>query len=401
MACNHLEKARSWARQFVPRMVKEVDAAQTQYRDPSSASSKPSMNFGGGGGNYDDNANLATDSNMEQHIQRGDWSKVYELAEKQGPQVTQRYITYHVRQLCEKKDFVGAMAVLASRGVPVVPSNFPMYSNIVRYAFQFNDRVDMKKVRAKVADENTQRKKLMEIYGNLRKFLHQLVSKLYETDPNGNQTREFEKMLYIAHFVAMRETCGVYNLKNLFAKASTSLLRYIRDIPADMAFYNAGQACADAKMSNLSFMFMNRFVDVCDWIEEPGDELDNGDFMESDIPTSADISPPKDFWVDDDSREEAREWVIDKALGDDSMSQQLPDRRCEFCGVNTYEAGLRCHNCGKAPAPCIVTGYPVMSTTQVACRNCKKPANRSDWNKYVMKTKKCPWCESLQEPLYV
>lgn len=56
--------------------------------------------------------------------------------------------------------------------------------------------------------------------------------------------REFEQHLLITHYLATRAAClGLPQLEPLAAKLSVSLLRHTDIIPADKAFYEAGQNC--------------------------------------------------------------------------------------------------------------------------------------------------------------
>ena len=51
------------------------------------------------------------------------------------------------------------------------------------------------------------------------------------------------------------------------------------------AFYEAGMACRAMGWENMAFVFLNRFLDLCEAIEERSlDLLDNSDFVHTDIP---------------------------------------------------------------------------------------------------------------------
>jgi hypothetical protein len=49
-----------------------------------------------------------------------------------------------------------------------------------------------------------------------------------------------------------------YNLRELSAKCSVTLLKYPDLIPQDKAFYQAGMACREQGNINLSFLLLNR-----------------------------------------------------------------------------------------------------------------------------------------------
>ena len=59
-----------------------------------------------------------------------------------------------------------------------------------------------------------------------------------------------------------------------------ALIRYCDVLPADRVFYEAGQACKKAGKLNQAFVFTNRFLDICDAMEEADGSsmIENTDF---------------------------------------------------------------------------------------------------------------------------
>ena len=41
---------------------------------------------------------------------------------------------------------------------------------------------------------------------------------------------------------------------------------------------------------NLAFLFLNRFLDICDAIEDDNTEIDNSDFLQTDLPSPYEVS---------------------------------------------------------------------------------------------------------------
>ena len=75
------------------------------------------------------------------------------------------------------------------------------------------------------------------------------------------------------------------SLKETCAKISVALLRHSDVLPADKTFYEAGVAARDVGWDNMAFVFLNRYLDLYEAIEENSLEmLDNTDFMQTDIP---------------------------------------------------------------------------------------------------------------------
>ena len=87
------------------------------------------------------------------------------------------------------------------------------------------------------------------------------------------------------------------------------MLRYTELLPADKCFYEAGCAAREQGWGGMAFVFLNRFLDLCDAIDEQNlDGLDHTDFLETDIPFE--IPLPDQCTVSDAKREEAKEWVL-------------------------------------------------------------------------------------------
>jgi intraflagellar transport protein 172 len=122
----------------------------------------------------------------------------------------------------------------------------------------------------------------------LRDMLYALVSNA----PNKLRVAQFSNQLLISHLLSLKTT----TLKNpdlnpVTAKIAIALLRYTEQIPADLAFLEAGQCAKNAGMNNMAFICWNRFLDLCEVIED-GDptSLENTDFANTDVPFNALLS---------------------------------------------------------------------------------------------------------------
>ena len=116
-------------------------------------------------------------------------------------------------------------------------------------------------------------------------------------------------------------------------------------------------------------MLWNRFVDMTDMIDNPDDgDIDNSDFLITDIPSPFDVPVPPKQGYSEDVREEVREWVLDKAMSND-VGASLNTRQCEKCNKETYEAGLTCHSCRHSGEVCIASGYPIQRQQKVCVRD--------------------------------
>ena len=78
----------------------------------------------------------------------------------------------------------------------------------------------------------------------------------------------------------LKGECSRFNLSRVLARLCTSMLRYTKEVRADKAFLDAGEACRREGINNMAFMFFNRYIDLYDAIEDPDGAgiTDNADF---------------------------------------------------------------------------------------------------------------------------
>jgi intraflagellar transport protein 172 len=216
------------------------------------------------------------------------------------------------------------------------------------------------------------------------------------------EVAEFTKSFMVAHINSLRSQGRDRGISpQVTMKQSVALLRYTADFPVDRAFYEAGCACRDAPVAqlNLAFLFLNRFLDICDAIEDPeSTEIDNTDFLQTDLPSPYEVELPESWWVKPDVVEDIRDWVLQGAV-DKSVENKLSSRPCDQCKTEIYVAALDCHSCKHKYEPCAVTGYPVLRDQRVNCKTCGASANRDDWNTWIAAYKTCPWCGMSANPV--
>merc|ERR1712070_203131 len=166
-------------------------------------------------------------------------------------------------------------------------------------------------------------------------------------------------------------------LNEIACKLAMSMLRHTDLCPADRAFYEAGMACNQVGWEGMAFVFLNRYLDLSEAIEE-GDlsGLDNTDFAGTDVPYEVPL--PQDQFLSDEKREEVRDYVLAISV-DRQVEQSL-----EMDSRGTYVASLTCSNTQKTYSPCVVTGFPVLQN-QVKFGG--RMANKEDWNRFIMATK--------------
>jgi intraflagellar transport protein 172 len=196
----------------------------------------------------------------------------------------------------------------------------------------------------------------------------------------------------MAHYLGLHAKCRAAggSLAETEHALALALVRYCDVLPADRVFYEAGQACKRAGKLNQAFVLTNRFLDICDALDEVrprgglwaagvrvlGRErkirllttvakpmqadgssmIDNTDFENTDVPFAFNL-PDRPF-VPEKEREEVRDWVLTLSM-DQKVEPVLSMKPCYKCSAHVWEAALACPSCKAVFKPCVVTGMPV------------------------------------------
>ena len=143
--------------------------------------------------------------------------------------------------------------------------------------------------------------------------MHKVVLGMRQNGEDGLQ--EFERLLWIAHLTAARALASERGAHDASKRLSVAMLRYLRDVPADKAFYEAGMACRDRNDLNMAFVFLNRYLDITEAVEEhepSSTSLDNSDFANTEIPF--DFPLPSKQFLGDAEREKVRDYVLELSM---------------------------------------------------------------------------------------
>lgn len=318
-------------------------------------------------------------SGLELLAQRGQWEECLSLSEKQSPQVLNKFLAQFARQYIQQGQFKETARVLTRYNSPAFQEMLPVYKTIAQ------------DVLATVNDVELQ---------ILREMLQKLVKNLEGVvgDKNSPIYVEFHKYLMVCHLLLLKGTCAQHNLNNISAKLATSLLRYCKDIRADKAFLDAGDANRKIESNDMAFIFFNRYIDLWDAIQDPDGNMiqENTDFEGTDIPVPYEIPLPEKNLLSEGERDQIRDWVLQVNM-DGGVGQSLPTRCCEYCNFDgLYEAALCCPQCKSTWEPCVITGYPLVKSNSISCKFCNMGALRDSWNEFVGVTMHCPWCSQMQ-----
>ncbi|KAL7748888.1 hypothetical protein RI367_005801 [Sorochytrium milnesiophthora] len=349
------EKAKALAT-VAPKLAEYVDKQYVEHlRDQGQTDALMGVNVGAG---------------LDLMAEKGDWERCLDVAAAQAPETLNKYLNLFAAAMLKqnKKDYL--VRQLAKHGVPTSPSLLTVY--------------------AQLALEITQSGSA-ETQAALRDMLKKIVFSV------PNLPDHFRSFLFISHLQCLKHYCATKKELRVFAaKQAVALLRYTNILPVDAAFLDAGNQAKAAGLDKVAFVCLNRFLDICDAIDERDPSLlENSEFANSDIPT--DFTLP-DRPADEKVREEVRDWVLSVSL-EKKVSQEVDKRKCDNCSVEIYDASLVCYNCEAVWEPCIVTGYPIVRN-MIRCSNCSMASCKDDWNKYIIQEKACPWCNTAQMPTY-
>ncbi|KAG1963505.1 intraflagellar transport protein [Pimephales promelas] len=355
-------KAKRVAKELDPRLEEYVDR---RYKDHLKNQGK-----------VDSLVGVDVVAALDMYAERGQWEKCIDTASKQNFKILHKYVALYATHLIKEGGAEKVLDLYAQHGVPAYSQNFNIYKRMFLELVSLRDRDCAEAYR---------------MWADLRDVLLLLCENLTKSsEANSPAHEEFEQMLLVAHYYATRSAAqGIDQLSSVAAKLSVSLLRHTELFPADKAFYEAGLAAKAVGWENMAFIFLNRFLDLADGIDEGTlDALDHTDFQDTDIPFEVPV--PTKLHVTVEKREEIREWVLTVSM-DQRVEQVLPkDER------GTYEASLVAAGSGIRSLPCVITGYPVLRN-KIEFKRPGMAANKDDWNKFLMATKTThsPECQDV------
>lgn len=342
-------KARQLANEYLPDYAGAVEERYVS-----------SLQDGGSTRDAERLAEVDVGAGLDMYVRQGDWGTVMSKAEAEGGKVLEKYAAVYAAKLCKDQRPFDAIAIFVKHGAPANESNFNTYRRIIHLAVNDHDTISYKQ------------------WAELRDLFFNVSVALRRKGDDGTAD-EFAKYTMIIHYTALRAACDNVKgqMSEIGCKLAMALLRHTEIVPADRAFYEAGMACNQVGKESMAFVFLNRYLDLNEAIEDEDlSGLDNMDFVGTDVPFEVPL--PEEHWLGEEKREEVREYVLSISV-DQKVEQVLQvDER------GTYVGSLRDSKSGKMYEPCIVTGFPVL-TNPVKFGG--QTANKEDWNRFIMTTK--------------
>ena len=305
----------------------------------------------------------------------------------------------------------GASALAAlPKGPPVDAEQFATYETVAAAALAFA----LEEGDARI-DEKTRAMADVEAYlARLVDSMRATPDVLADALRTFRDLREAALLTRVSLTAARPKRASSPGAKSVAAKAATSALRFASRLPADAAFFRAGALWRAAGDANSAFVFLNRYLDIADAVDDAADAsfdaaspsprrssptsgsagkslraLDNDDFVSTDVPPPERLGLPAAHAVDEKTREEARDWVLTVSM-DRAVTQQLPKRACQKCGAAVFAGAAKCHGCGAESEKCAVTGWPVPPGERVDAGG-GRGACRADWNAWADAVGTDPW----------
>ncbi|MCO5566353.1 hypothetical protein L7F22_020030 [Adiantum nelumboides] len=311
-----------------------------------------------------------------------DWDKVHELSASLGHEARKECSARHVSHCLQNSKVLEAISVVSRYGLPNTLESFELSGQLAsQLLFSCGD--------TRVSSVAMQ---------EFRTFLYKHLqdTKGCSSPESQSAFEDLEAISIPLTYIASRVLCQQQGLKELAAKLSVSLLRFVQSLPADLAFYDAGIACREVGWNDKAFVFFNQYLDIAEAIDdkETSINVDHPAFSKSDIPQA--LIVPKGHFVDANKQEEIQDWVIQYSVNQQEEKSSMT-RECQICQASIFEASLCCFGCKAQSKACIVTGYPLDDDACTECPRCHLLANTCDWRTFLEVFHSCPWCNASMD----
>ncbi|MCO5605228.1 hypothetical protein L7F22_059408 [Adiantum nelumboides] len=311
-----------------------------------------------------------------------DWDKVHELSASLGQEAQKECSARHVSHCLQNSKVLEAISVVSHYGLLNTLESFELSGQLAsQLLFSYGD--------TRVSSVAMQ---------EFRTFLYKHLqdTKGCSSPESQSAFEDLEAISIPLTYMVSRTLCQQQGLKELAAKHSVSLLRFVKSLPADLAFYDAGIACREVEWNDKAFVFFNRYLDIAEAIDDKETSIfvDHPAFSKSDIPQA--LIVPKGHFVDVNKQEEIQDWVIQYSVNQQEEKSTMT-KECKICQASTFEASLCCFGCKAQSKACIVTGYPLNDDACTECPCCHWLANTCDWRTFLEVFHSCPWCNASMD----
>ncbi|KAF5219351.1 hypothetical protein ECC02_007687 [Trypanosoma cruzi] len=319
---------------------------------------------------------------LKAYIANNDWENAIRIAKQLTPEKMKYVAGLQMKYHLNKDELTNALDVVEE--LPLDTGDFRFYDTWLDMAEKLVSMMPLK------AESNLK----------LDGFHRSLINVSESMATSGQKPEDVERANALAHIIhayymaphMLDLSLGDYAMKLLLG-----LPRWIPYIAPEKAFFDAGMAAKNAGSDAIAFLYLNHFLDITEKIAEGATDsssIDDSKFDSTDFPKKYLL--PKSSSVDVAAEEEVNKWVLTISI-ESSFDPHLPTTMDPQNHVEMFEGALRSPAGEKFPE-CAVTGYPIIGGGLTRCRNCQRPANPEDWNRYIVLGKQCPWCGVADSP---
>ncbi|KAL0220860.1 hypothetical protein RCL1_000714 [Eukaryota sp. TZLM3-RCL] len=312
-------------------------------------------------------------------IGQNDWKRAQIVAESQGPDATAYFSHHYAKYLHENSATLQCLDILSKYSIEISESSVDFIKKLV-----------ISVLSAPFTSPLNQLSPLT----TLRQIVFSIWRSCTNTPALSHLKSTVESALWMIHLYSKALEAKSLGLLSISASLLCSLLRFNGILPSDKLFYEAGSACLAVKETNAAWIFLDKFIDIVEAVEGGEDYVESSDLIDTDIPIT-NIKLPSTLYVPTNLAEEKRQWVLSMSMADE-VSSEPNCRPCPDCGESIYDLRMSCNFCETRFDPCIASGVPLSSTSEVVtCGDCGMKASGRKLREWVGKTRKCPWCNSL------
>lgn len=312
---------------------------------------------------------------IEVMIERGEWTQALNTAKEKDVSYLVHVLESFLETFMNNGRFAECLKVLVCYGMPPSRNLIHLYKKLIDETFALCEE-------SEIQDLCTALHLMLDDAQNRQQFPAELL-------------KEFETFLLISHLNQMRNIYLKNNMKELNSAISISLVRFINLTNVDKPFLDAGQALREVGDDIQAFVFLNRYLDLFQAINDPEtNPLESSEeFESSDIPPAEKLCLPKQNLISDNQMKEIRDWLLALSIKR-GKELTLPRRKCEGCQQSIYLNSINCPHCDKNEQICHLTGLPILKKSSECCQKCLKVFDKGALGKYRNLFNHCPWCSS-------
>ncbi|KAL0252189.1 hypothetical protein GEMRC1_001401 [Eukaryota sp. GEM-RC1] len=335
------------------------------------------------GNNEDQYETYSNFPELSQLLDSGDFKRAWTLAE-QSPSAL-RFFGHEYGKYLFKNDKINeCLEVLAQCGIEISTESVDLIENLSVLILSANQNSPFNQLPI----SSMLRQILLSMW-NLSKTSHDYLS----FSPN------IESLLWMSHLYCRGQETREMGLLNLSAKLFTSLLRFNDVLPSDKLFFEAGEACKLANETNAAWVFLDKYVDIVEAMDDGSEFVENSNLISTDIPLT-NVKVPTKHYASTKDRESQRQYVLTMSMADEVCSEPN-NRACPNCGELIYDCRMSCNFCQEVFTPCAASGAPLSATSEIwSCNECSMVAGVKDLNSWTSRTRQCPWCNCPQVGKY-